>query len=53
MNKRYSEEEKDVFQRMWNNIALIKDEKGAFRVKVNYLYKSDPNVIFSPREYKL
>ena len=35
LNKKYSEEEKDVFQRIWNNIVLIKDEKGAFRVKVN------------------
>ena len=48
LNKKYSEEEKDVFQRMWNNIVLIKDSNGAFRVKVNYLYKSNPHVIFSP-----
>ena len=33
---------------MWNNIVLIEDNKGGYRVKVNYLYKSDPHVIFSP-----
>ena len=48
LNKKYSQEEKVVFQRMWNSIVLIKDSKGAFRVKVNYLYKSNPDVIFSP-----
>merc|ERR1711915_369422 len=48
LNYKYSQEEKDVFQRMWNNIVLIKDSNGNYKVKVNYLYKSDPNIIFSP-----
>ena len=48
LNNKYSQEEKDVFQRMWNNIVLIKDNNGSYKVKVNYLYKSDPNIIFSP-----
>ena len=48
LNKKYSQEEKDVFQCMWNNVVLIKDNKGRYRVKVNYLNKKDPHVVFSP-----
>ena len=53
LKKKYSQEEKDMFQRMWNNIVLIKYNKGGYRVKVNYLHKSVPHVVFSPKNTNL
>ena len=38
---------------MSNNVVLIKDDKGGYRVKVSYLYNNDPHVVFSPESSKL
>ena len=47
LNKKYSQEEKETFQKMWNNVVLIKDDKAGYRVKASYLYSNDPHVVFA------
>ena len=48
------QEECDVYRKMWDNVSLVDDGNGAYRVKVIYLYQHNPHVVFAPQnsDYK-
>ena len=42
------QEECDVYRKMWDNVSLVDDGNGAYRVKIIYLYQHNPHVVFAP-----
>ena len=34
---------------MWDDVSLVEVWNGTYRVKVNYLYKHNPHVVFAPQ----
>ena len=49
LSKKYSQEERDVYHKMWDSVVLLEDGNGSYRVKVSYLYNHNPHVIFAPQ----
>ena len=49
LSRKYSEEDRGIFKKVWNNVYLVYGKDGKKRVMVKYIYQNDLEVTFHPR----